>query len=202
MSILVHTHFIFEVNFYFQCLLRCSDTSWNTDGRPDASFSRQDEHLGKSLLLSYKFFEMLSFFKKLSFQCQTMQITSLLSPFHLGIDSAIVFESLLNYGVPIMKIPDIESFCQQNKNQLDIIKYAKCFPHHRSILIWLIFCIIFSIQLFHFLEEYSAIFFLSWLFPFLEENSEIFFLTWLFPFLNKPNKFWHRICQQLKTNNK
>jgi hypothetical protein len=54
-----------------------------------------------------------------------MQITSLLSPFHLGINSAIISDSLLNYGVPVMENPDIESFCQQNKNQLDTIKYVE-----------------------------------------------------------------------------
>jgi len=36
----------------------------------------------------------------------------LLSPFHLGINSTIISESLLNYGVLVMEILDMESFCQ------------------------------------------------------------------------------------------
>jgi hypothetical protein len=108
---------------------------------------------------------------------------------HLGINSAIISESLLNYGVLVMKIPNMKSFCQQNKNQLDTIKYVEYFSHYLSFLNRLIFCNIFSTEFFPYLEEYFAIFFLSWLFPFLEEYSAIFFLTWLFPFLNKPIKF-------------
>jgi hypothetical protein len=71
----------------------------------------------------------------------------------------------------------MDSFCQKNQNQLDTIKYVEYFPHYISFLNRLILCNIFSTQLFHFLEEYSAIFFLSWLFLFLEEYSAIFFLT-------------------------
>jgi hypothetical protein len=68
-----------------------------------------------------------------------VQIASLLSPFHIRINnSGRIF---WNIGDPVMEIPEMEileneSFCQQNKNQLDTIKYAEYFTHH-------IFCNIF-----------------------------------------------------------
>jgi hypothetical protein len=83
----------------------------------------------------------------------------------------------------------MESFYQHNKNQLDTIKYVKYFSHYISFLNRLIFYNIFSTKFFHFFEEYSVIFFLSWLISFLEEYYAIFFLTWLFRLLNKPIKF-------------
>jgi hypothetical protein len=36
-----------------------------------------------------------------------VHITSLLSHFHFAINSAIMFESLLNYGVPVIEIFDM-----------------------------------------------------------------------------------------------
>jgi hypothetical protein len=63
-----------------------------------------------------------------------VQITSLLSHFHLGINFAIITKSLLNYSVPVMEIPDMKYFCQHHMNQLDTIKYAEYFSHHISFL--------------------------------------------------------------------
>jgi hypothetical protein len=39
-----------------------------------------------------------------------VHIISLLSHFHLEINFAIIFESLLNYSVLVMEIPDMEYF--------------------------------------------------------------------------------------------